>query len=160
MMLKTNFHQKWIDQVLEMGSSLVEFDKMWFIFQAFQHSLPCSPYTSSIGVAALGFPRGIEVIILILAKVLNCSGWPHPIGPILLPSQFFFPMLGNRKRLDGAKSRELWSTSSKPQSRTATIATTDLCAGQCLHFQGIFLVLAKSKEFWTPQGIFQGIPKV
>ena len=30
----------------------VEFDQILFIFQ---HSLPCSPHTSSIGVAALGF---------------------------------------------------------------------------------------------------------
>ena len=29
------------------------------------------------------------------------------------------------------------------------------CQYQCFHFQGIFLVLAKSKEFWTPQGIFK-----
>ena len=37
---------------------------------------------------------------------------------------------------------------------------SDKTPAQCFHFQGIFLVLAKSKEFWTPQGIFQGIPKV
>ena len=32
---------------------LVKFNQMWFIFQ---NSLPCGPHTSSIGVAALGFP--------------------------------------------------------------------------------------------------------
>ena len=46
---------------------------MWFIFQ---HSLPCGPHTSSIGVAAaaLGFLDGtcIEALTLILKKVLNC----------------------------------------------------------------------------------------
>ena len=31
---------------------MVEFDQMWFIFQ---HSLPCCPQNSSIGVTALGF---------------------------------------------------------------------------------------------------------
>ena len=44
--------------------AMVKFDKMWFIFQC---SLPCSPYTFSVGVAALGF----EALILILKKLLN-----------------------------------------------------------------------------------------
>ena len=48
---------------------------------------------------------------------------------VLYEKQMFY-MLGNRKYSDGAKSGEfgIWSTSSKPQSRTAAIATTHLCA--------------------------------
>ena len=33
--------------------AMVDFDQMW---SSFQHSLPCSPHTYSISVAALGFP--------------------------------------------------------------------------------------------------------
>ena len=103
---------------------MVEFDQMWVYFH---HSLPCCPHTSSIGVAAIGFPwyrssnRDPQ-------KVLNCS-YDLIIGPILLPSQVFFHV--REQKLDGAKSGEYggWSTSSKPQSSTATIPTIGLCAG-------------------------------
>ena len=60
---------------------------------------------------------GIEALILILKKVLNCR-YDFIIGPKLLPSQVgFFFILGNRKQSNGAKSEEYggWSTSSKPQ---------------------------------------------
>ena len=45
------------------------------------------------------------------------------------PDKWFFHV--GEQKIDGAKSGEYggWSTSSKPQSRTAAIATTDLCAG-------------------------------
>ena len=61
-------------------------------------------------------------------KVLNCR-YDLIIGPILLLSQVFL-YIGEQK-IAGVKSGEYggWSTSSKPQSRTAAIATTDLCAG-------------------------------
>ena len=70
--------------------------------------------------------RGIEALIIILEKVLICR-YDLIIGPILLPSQVLFHV-GEQKIV---KSGEYggWSTSSKPQSRTAAIATTDLCAG-------------------------------
>ena len=48
---------------------------------------------------------GIEALILILEKVLNCR-YNLIIGPILLPSQVGFFILGNRKESDGAKSGE------------------------------------------------------
>ena len=56
---------------------------------------------------------------MISSSVQNC-----------FPAKCFF-ILGNRKYSDGAKSWEYgtWSTSSKPQSCTAAIAATDLCAG-------------------------------
>ena len=74
-------------------------------------------------------PLCIEALILILEKDLKCR-YDLIIGPLLLPSQVLF-MLGNRHKSDGAKSGECeeWSTSSKPPSSTAAIATTDLCAG-------------------------------
>ena len=55
--------------------------KLWFIFQ---HSLPCGPHTSSIGVAVLGFPwyRSSHPDP---RKNLNCR-YDLIIGPILLPS--------------------------------------------------------------------------
>ena len=90
---------------------MVEFDQMWFIFQ---HNLPCAPHTSSIGVAGLGFswyrsfhpdPR----------KRAQLQVWPHHRSDTASqPGVFFFFMLGNRKKSDGAESGEYggWSTSS------------------------------------------------
>ena len=53
-------------------------------------SLSCGPHkSSSIGVAALGFPWHIEALILIFEKVLNCR-YGLIIGPILLPSLVLF----------------------------------------------------------------------
>ena len=100
--------------------------KMWFIFQ---HSLPCGPHTSFIGVAALGFmwyrsshpdPR----------KTPQLQIWPHHRSDTASkPSWFFY--VGEHKIVRWCQSGEYggWSTSSKPQSRTSAIATTDLCAG-------------------------------
>ena len=61
---------------------------MWFIFK---YISPRGPHTSSIGVAALGSPtpRGIETLVLILEKVLNCR-YDLIKGPILFPSQVGF----------------------------------------------------------------------
>ena len=94
----------------------------------FQHIVPFCQHTSSIGVAALEFPR-YKALILILEKVLNCR-YDLISGPILLPSVVVF-IWGNINYSDGSKSRKYggWSTSSKPQLRTTSIATSDLC--QC-----------------------------
>ena len=55
--------------------------------------------------------------------------WPHHHSNTASQLSVFF-MFGNTKLSDGAKSGECggWSTISKPQSRTAAIATKDLCA--------------------------------
>ena len=75
---------------------------------------------------------GIEALIVILKKVLNCSLHIYDIiiGPILLPRQVFFHF-GKQKIVRWCQIRKIWRviTSSKPQSCTAAIATTDLCAG-------------------------------
>ena len=105
---------------------MVEFDQMWFIFQ---HSHPCGPRTYSIGVAALGFP-GYRSTHPDPRKSSQLQMWPqHQSDTASQPSVFF--RLGNRKWSDGAKSGEYggWPTSSKPQSRTAAIATIYLFAG-------------------------------
>ena len=105
---------------------MVEFDQMWFIFQ---HSLPCGP-THFFHWCCLD-SCGIKALILFLEKVLNCR-YDLIIGPILLPSQvLLFSCCGTENSQSSAKSGEYgwWSTSSKPQSCTAAIATTDLCAG-------------------------------
>ena len=89
-------------------------------------SLACGPHTSSIGVAAFGF---------LWYRSSHSDPWKNPQLQIWwsdtasLPS-VFFSILGNRKPSDYAKSGEYggWSTSSEPQSHTAAIATTDLCA--------------------------------
>ena len=53
---------------------------------------PAVPHTSSIGVA-----HGIDALILILEKALNCR-YDLIVGPILLPSHVFFSsMFRNRK---------------------------------------------------------------
>ena len=78
--------------------------------------------------------HGIEALILILVKVLK-SRYDLIIHAILLPSQVFFScrgtessqMVPNQEKMEGGQGR--WLTSSKPQSCTAAIATTDLCAG-------------------------------
>ena len=78
--------------------------------------------------------RGIlDDLILIFEKVLNCR-CDLISGPILIPSQvFFFSCWGTENSQMVPTSGECggWSTSSKPQSRTAAIATTDLCAEHC-----------------------------
>ena len=103
---------------------MVEFDQMWFIFH---HSLPCSPHTS-IGVAALRF-MWYKALILIIKKVLNCR-YDLIISLILLPSQVFFFHVGEQKIVRWCQIRRIWRVikSSKSQSHTAAIATTDLCA--------------------------------
>ena len=79
----------------------VEFDQMWFLFQ---HSLPCGPHTSSIGVGALGFlwcrsshsdfPKGPKLQI-----------WSrHRLK--LLPSQVFLSCWGTENRW--YQIRRLW----------------------------------------------------
>ena len=60
--------------------AVFEFDQMWFVFQ--------HPHTSSIVLQRLD-SCGIEALILILEKVLNCR-YDFIIGPIQLPSQVFF----------------------------------------------------------------------
>ena len=106
---------------------MVKFDQMWFIFQ---HSLPCGPHVTLLpsDVAALGYLWCRNTHPDPQNKVLNCR-YDLIIGPILLLSQVFL-YIGEQK-IAGVKSGEYggWSTSSKPQSRTAAIATTDLCAG-------------------------------
>ena len=54
------------------------------------------------------------------------------------PAKWSVFMLGNRKKSDGAKSGEYggWSTSSKPQSCNAAIATTDLYMYVQEHYPG------------------------
>ena len=111
-------------------------DQMWFVFQ---HSLPAIVAFSRAIVAGayVGSPlqridsRGIEALILILEKVLNCKLWPHHRSDTASQPSVFFSYWEQKKQSVGAKSEEYggWSTSSKPHSRTAAIATTDLCAG-------------------------------
>ena len=104
---------------------MVKFDQCGLLCH---YSLPCCPHTSSIGVAALGFPwyRSSHP----LEKVLNCR-YDLIIGPILLPRQVFFSCWGleNSQMVPNQENTDRWSTSSTPQSRTRAIATTDLCAG-------------------------------
>ena len=98
--------------------------------------LPCGPNTSSIGVAALGFPWYTNSRTD-PRKVLNCRSDLIIDGPILLPSQvgffffFFFWGGGGQKIVRWCQIKRISRVinSSKPQSRKAAIATTDLCAG-------------------------------
>ena len=83
---------------------MVDFDQVWFIFQ---HLVKPAVNTHLQSVLQWLDSCGIEVLILILEKVLNCRYmYDLIIGLILLPSQVFFFMLGNRKYSDGAKSGE------------------------------------------------------
>ena len=63
---------------------------------------PFCPHTSSIGVAALEFPR-YKALILILKKVLNCR-YDLISGPILLPSVVF--SFGGTENIQTAPNHE------------------------------------------------------
>ena len=82
---------------------------------------------------------GIQALILILKKVLNCRY--DIISLILLPSQvlLFFSCWGteNSQIVPNLENYGGWSISSKPHSRTAAIATTDLCAGAMFRWNNI-----------------------
>ena len=114
--------------------AMVEFDqKLRFIF-------PCGPYTSSIGVAPIGFPWYIEAFILILEKVLNCRLWPHHRSDTASPpSVFFFFLGGDQEIIRWCQIRRIWrrgwSTSSKPCSRAQQplqpqACVQELCSGE------------------------------
>ena len=106
---------------------MVKYDQMFI----FQHLVSPAVHTLLPSVLQRLDSCCTEALILILGKVLNCR-YDLIIGPILLPIQMFFHV--GEQKVDGAKSGEYggWSTSSKPQSCTAAIATTDLCAGSAL----------------------------
>ena len=94
----------------------------------FQHSLP-PVHTLLLSVLQGLDSHGIEALILILEKSPQLQMWLHHRSDTASqPSAFL--TLGN-KIVRCAKSGESggWSISSKPRSRTAAIATTDLCAG-------------------------------
>ena len=101
---------------------------MWFIFQ---HTV-VSPAVHTLLPSVLQRldSRGIEALILILKKALNCR-YDHLIDPILLPSQVLLFSCGGTEIVRWSTSGEYggWSTSSKPKSITSAIAITDLCAG-------------------------------
>ena len=65
---------------------MVEFDQMWFIFQ--QKVSPAVHTHLPLVLQRLD-SRGIDALILVLEKVLNCR-YDLINGPILLPSQVFF----------------------------------------------------------------------
>ena len=65
--------------------AMVEFDQMWFIFQ---HSLTCGPHSLLPSVLQRLNSRGIESLILILEKVLNCRICPHWSDTASQPSVF------------------------------------------------------------------------
>ena len=70
----------------------------------------------------------------LLPSVFLNSRYDLITDPLLIPSQVSFHV--GEEKTDGAKSGEYgrWPTSSKPQSRTSAIATTELYAG-ALSFQ-------------------------
>ena len=75
---------------------MVKFDQMWFIFQ---HSLPCGPHTGLLPLVLQHLnSHGIEALIRILEKVLNCRYmYDLIISPILLPSQLFVHVWEQKK---------------------------------------------------------------
>ena len=107
-------------------NNLVEFDQMWFIFQ---HKSPL-PSTHFFHLCcSVWIPMVAKLSSWSSKKVLKLQIYYLIIGLILLPSQVFLHV--GEQKIDCAKSGEYggWLTSSKPQSCTAAIATTYMCAG-------------------------------
>ena len=109
---------------------MVKFDQMWL----FQHSFPLR--------STHFFHRCCQAWVLQrLGPIWYRSSHPDPRkSPQLLiwprhrsatasqPRVFFIWGIENSQMVQN-QEKWGWSTNSKPQSRTATIATTDLCAG-------------------------------
>ena len=143
---------------------MVELDQIWFVFQ---HSLPCSPHTSSIGIAALGF-QWYRSSHPDPQKSPKLQIWPHcRTDAAFKPCVFSCWGTEIFRISDGAKSGEYggWSTSSKLQSHTAAIATTDLCAGAlswwkqdslCQFFKMSLVLLFKVPSYLSSVGLSGG----
>ena len=107
---------------------MVKLDQMF----VFQHSLHCGPHTFFASALQCLDSCGKEALILIFEKkILNCRLWPHQRSDTAFqPSGFFH--VREQKIVRWCQIRRMWrpgwSTSSKPQSRTAAIAITDMCA--------------------------------
>ena len=94
---------------------MVGFNQVWF---SIQHSLPYCPYTSSIFVCRAWAPvHGIEALILILERVLNCR-YDLIIGPILLPSQEFFFLVGGTENNQMVPNKENMDNDQTVQSHS------------------------------------------
>ena len=104
--------------------AMVEFDQTWFIFQ---HSLPCGPHTSSIGVYKCGLffnivspvvhtllpsllqrldSHGIDALILIFGNSPQLQIWPHhQSNTASQPSVFFH--VGEQKMVRWCEIRRI-----------------------------------------------------
>ena len=102
---------------------MVEFDQMWFIFQ---HSLPCGPHISSIGVAALGLPwyRSSHPDP---RKSPKLQIWPHNWFRYCFPAMKGFFQVGEQKIVRWCQIKRIWRVIN--QFKAIAIATTDLWVG-------------------------------
>ena len=91
--------------------------------------------------------RGIESLILIL----NCR-YDLIIGPLLLLQQSWFFHVGEQKIIRWYQIRRIWRMINqfKSQSCTATIATTELCAGALFWWNRTSSVF---QAFWNVSSI-------
>ena len=103
---------------------------MWFILQ---HSLPCAPHNSSIGVAALGFPwyRSFHPDPRKKSSTAD-EWWPHHRSDTAsLPSVFLCWWTEYSQMIHWCQIRRIWRVINQFKSHghgTAAIATTDLSA--------------------------------
>ena len=92
--------------------STVQWSKLTF----FHHKFSCGPHTPPLVLQCLD-SRGIEALILILKKVLNCR-YDLIISPILLPSQLFFhvgeQLVPNQENMEGDQSVQSHSHIQQP----------------------------------------------
>ena len=87
---------------------MVEFDQMWFTC-IFQHtcSLPCSPHTSSIGVAELGFPQ-YRSSHPDPQKSPQLKIWPHYSSNTASQQSVVFFQVGEQKIVRWCQTRRIW----------------------------------------------------
>ena len=121
---------------------------MWFIFQ---HSLPCGPHTSSIGVAELVSHGIIEALVLILEKVLNCR-YDLIICLILLPSQeLFFSGYGTENRW--CQIRRIWRVINQFK---ATVMNSSHCKHRLVCMSTVLVLKQDSPhQFSSPELLSQ-----
>ena len=124
---------------------------MWFILQ---HSPPCGPHTSSIGVAVLGFRAcGIEALILIVEKSSTADMTSSSVR-YCFPAVFFH--VGEQKLVRWCQIRRIWSVINQFK---ATVTQTKHCNHR-LVCRSIVLSILKQGSLLQFSRPFHKIPLV